>query len=105
MPADAKRKEARKRKFGTQMTEPKPKPESKPAGTLNVEQERSSMVVPPKKRSKRAQLSQQGSEHTISTDKDEGQALQKAQRFIVFIGTYIYPELILASLADAGSDF
>ena len=105
MPADAKRKEARKRKFGTQTTKPKPKPEPEPAGTLNVEQESSSMAVSPKKRSKRVQSSQKGSEHTISTDKDEAPALQKAQRFIVFIGTYIFTKLILASLADAGSDF
>lgn len=88
MPADAKRKEARKRKFDTQTIEPKPEP--KPAGTLNVEQDRSNMVVAPKKRSKRVQSSRQGSEHNVSTDKDEGQALQKAQRFIVFIGTYLF---------------
>ena len=103
MPADAKRKEARKRKFGTQTTEPKPEP--KPAGTLNVEQDRSNMVEPPKKRSKRVHLSEQGSEHNISKDKDEGQALQKAQRFIVFIGTHLFYKLILVPLADAGSGF
>ena len=103
MPADAKRKEARKRRFGTQTNESKPEPT--PAGTLNVEQDWSSMVVPPKKRSKRVQSSQQGSDHNISTDKDEGQALQKAQRFIVFIGTYLFYKLILAPLADAGPEF
>lgn len=101
MPADAKRKEARKRKFGTQTTQPEP------AGALNIEQERSNTVVPPPKRSKRAQSSPQGSEHTIAGDKDgghEGQALQKAQRFIVFIGTYLFLKLILAPLADANSE-
>ena len=105
MPADAKRKEARKRKFGTQTTEPKPEPEPKPAGTPYVEQERSNTVVPPPKRSKRVQSSQQGSEYTISTDKDEGQAVQKAQRFIVFVGTYLFLKLIPTPLADAGFDF
>ena len=103
MPADAKRKEARKRKFGTQTTEPRP--EAKSAGRLNVEQESSNTVVPPPKRSKRKESSQQGSEHAITTDKDEGQAPQKAQRFIVFIGTYLFLRLIVAPLADAGPDF
>ena len=97
MPADAKRKEARKRKFGTQIIEPAPEP----ASTLNIEQESSSIVVPPKKKSKQIQSSQQGSEHNISTAKDEGQTLRKAQRFIVFVGAYLFPERILVPLAYA----
>ena len=97
MPADAKRKEARKRKFGTQMIEPAPEP----ASTLNIEQESSGIVVPPKKKSKRIQSLQQGSEHNISTAKDEGQTPRKAQRFIVFVGTYLLPERILVPLAYA----
>ena len=103
MPADAKRKEARKRKFGTQTTEPRSEPN--PAGTLDVEQEKSNTVLPPPKRSKRIQSSQQGSEHIILTDKGEGQAAQKTQRFIVFVGTYLFLQLILTPLADAGFDF
>lgn len=86
MPADAKRKEARKRKFGTQTTEPAP-------------ENSSSIGEPPKKRSKGIQSSQQGSEDNILTARDEGQAPRKAQRFIVFVGTYLSPELILVPLA------
>ena len=87
MPADVKRKEARKRKFGTQTTEPPPEP----ASILDIEQESSTIVVPPKKKSKGVQSSQQGSEDKIPTAKDEDQAPRKAQRFIVFVGTYLSP--------------
>ena len=97
MPADAKRKEARKRKFGTQTTEPAPEP----ASTLNIEQESSGIVVLPKKKSKGIQSSQQGSEHNNSTAKDEGPTPRKAQRFIVFVGTYQFPERVLVPLAYA----
>lgn len=99
MPADAKRKAARKRKFGTQSTESAPEP----ASTLITEQEGSSIVVSPKKKSKRIQSSQQGSEDNISTAKDEGQTPRKAQRFIVFVGTYLSLELILVPLAYTSS--
>ena len=99
MPADAKRREARKRKFGTQTTEPTPEPASAPS----IEQESSSIGEPPKKRSKGIQSFQQGSEDNISEAKDEGQTPRKAQRFIVFVGTYSPPELIMVPLAYASS--
>ena len=99
MPADAKRREARKRKFGTQTTEPAPEPASAPS----IEQESSSIGEPSKKRSKRIQSSQQGSEDNSSEAKDEGQTPRKAQRFIVFVGTYLPPLLIMVPPAHACS--
>ena len=87
MPADTKRKEARKRKFGAQTTG------SLPGGGVNIEVEHNSAEEPPRKKAKQAESSQEASEITTAAAKNEAEAPQKAQRFIVFIG-------MLASLLD-----
>ena len=84
MPADAKRREARKRKFGTQ------KAEVPPDGGLNIELDSNNgeeREEPPKKKSKLAETSQAAVEDEYTLEENDAQAPQKAQRFIVFIGT------------------
>ncbi|KAK3172774.1 hypothetical protein OEA41_006099 [Lepraria neglecta] len=84
MPADTKRKEARKRKFGAQTTE------SLPGGGVNIEVEHNTAEEPPRKKAKQAESSQEASEITTAAAKNEAEAPQKAQRFIVFIGNLPY---------------
>lgn len=108
MGADAKRKEARKRKFGTQTAD------ARPDGGIDLEVEGGGIVEPAKKKQKQVPSSPEVSNSPPSAAEDEGggdektvndagknegddsAATQKAQRFIVFIGlpsfcSYVVP--------------
>lgn len=100
MPADTKRKEARKRKYGAQTTE------SLPGGEVNIEAEHTKAENPPKKKANQAGSSQEASKITITAEKTEAEAPQKARRFIIFIGMLAsLLNVFLGIIADPNSLF
>ncbi|KAL2037908.1 hypothetical protein N7G274_009383 [Stereocaulon virgatum] len=84
MPADTKRKEARKRKFGAQTAE------SQLDYGVNMELDSSKVEEPPTKKAKQAQPFQKALDTTTTADNAKAQAQPKPQRFIVFIGNLPY---------------
>lgn len=82
MPADTKRKEARKRKFGAQTAE------SQLEDGVNIELDSSKAEEPPTKKAKQTETSQEAPKSPpTTTESAEAQTQPKTQRFIVFIGT------------------
>lgn len=99
MGADVKRKQARKRKFGSQNSE------SQPGAGVKLDLEGISTDEPPTKKSKKAPFSPSSSEDIPTDEKiaapktavvdeptdkrtEENSATHKPQRFIVFIGPF-----------------